>query len=155
MELMTKSIYHIIDIYKEKGERKSMDVLAVNMKTFGIFDFLRVKDGESESQLLNRANISKEKDICRWKKHVKERKGDKKKEAKFYLRAAQEAEYRIMSWDEFQQEKRKFVLGNEKMQKISEYQWDEAFCVLPPYKYCVINGVEMFCSSEMFTGTYT
>ena len=127
-----------------------MDILAVNIKTYNVFDFLH--DGETEDQLLQRANESRERDIASWTRNYENYPDvDMYKD---YLRAAKEVEYQIMTWDEFQEGQKKHLLSDD-LKEITEETWEEMLCVLPPYKWCTIDGVEMFCMSEMYTGTYT
>ena len=128
----------------------NMDILAVNIKTYSIFDFL--KDGETEEQLLQRANNSKEKNIKSWMENCKNY--PDVESYKKHLKAAQETEYKIMSWNEFKEGERKHLLLNP-LEEITEEEWEEMLNVLPPLKWCTITGVEMFCISEMYTGTYT
>lgn len=128
----------------------NMDILAVNIKTYSVFDFLH--DGETGEQLLQRANISKEKEIENWTENC--RNVPDEESFKSYLKAAQETEYRIMTWEEFQEGEKKHLLSDS-LEEVTEETWEEMLCVLPPYKWCTIDGIEMFCMSEMYTGTYT
>ncbi|MGL5436016.1 MAG: hypothetical protein ACRDBO_11535, partial [Lachnospiraceae bacterium] len=41
------------------------------------------------------------------------------------------------------------------LKETTEEQFEEALNVLPPLKWCTIDGIEMFCMSEMYTATYT
>lgn len=60
----------------------------------------------------------------------------------------------IMTYGEFKIYERKKLLA-EPMHEITEETFNDQLNVLPPIKWCTINGVEMFCMSEMFTGFYT
>lgn len=127
-----------------------MDILAVNIKTYSVFDFLH--DGETEEQLLQRASESRERDIASWTRNCKNYPDvDMYKD---YLRAAKEVEYQIMTWDEFQEGQKKHLLSDD-LKEITGETWEEMLNVLPPLKWCTISDVEMFCMSEMYTGTYT
>ena len=41
------------------------------------------------------------------------------------------------------------------IKEVTEEQFNAALDVLPPLKWCTIDGIEMFCISEMTDGTYT
>ena len=41
------------------------------------------------------------------------------------------------------------------MKEITEETFEDMLNVLPPIKWCTIDGIEMFCMSEMLTGFYT
>ena len=41
------------------------------------------------------------------------------------------------------------------IKEVTEEQFNDALDVLPPLKWCTIDGIEMFCISEMTDGTYT
>ena len=128
----------------------NMNILAVNIKTYSIFDFLH--DGETEEQLLQRANNSKERNIKSWMENYKNYPDNEK--FKNYLKEEQETEYKIMTWEEFKEGQKKYLLSDP-LEEITEEMWEEIFNILPPLKWCTILGVEMFCMSEMWTGTYT
>lgn len=56
--------------------------------------------------------------------------------------------------EEFQaMEKSKLISGEP--EEIAADKFNEMLDVLPPLRWCTIDGVEMFCMSEMYTGTYT
>lgn len=62
--------------------------------------------------------------------------------------------YKIMEYDYFKGEERKKLLKGKPKKTTKEKFW-EMLEVLPPIKWCTIDGVEMFCMSEMWTGSYT
>lgn len=128
----------------------NMDILAVDIKHCSTYDFLH--DGETENQLLQRANTSKTKNIASWTRNV-ERYPDSE-EFKNYLKSAQETEYKVMTWEEFEQFQRNFLLDGE-LTEITAEIFENMLGVLPPLYWTEHNGVEMFCMSEMYTGTYT
>lgn len=130
----------------------NMDVLAVNVTHYEVFDFL--KDGETKEQLLNRANNRKEENIRHYKEILSETEGESFGYFKKCLEREEKIEYRIMSFDEFIIGQRTKLLGNG-LKEITEEQWEDALNVLPPLHWTTIDGVEMFCMSEMYTGTYT
>lgn len=64
------------------------------------------------------------------------------------------AKYEIMTFDEFLKRQKIAMTGGEVVET-TEAQFDEMLNILPPLKWCNIDGVEMFCMREMYTGTYT
>lgn len=125
------------------------NILAVDISTYSVYDFL--KDGETEFELLERANNYKKNDIESWEKNYKDYPSE---QFKTYLDKAKKKNYRVMTWEEFQQGQREYLLSDN-LVEVTEEQWNEALNVLPPSKWCEISGVEMFCMSERYTGTYT
>lgn len=67
---------------------------------------------------------------------------------------ARNARYSLMTFDEFQSMEREILLGDAP-EEIDEETFNDQLNVLPPLKWCTIDGVEMFCMSEMYTGSYT
>ena len=128
----------------------NMDILAVNIKTYMIYDFLQ--NEETTDQLLQRANESRERDIASWTRNCENY--PDVDSFKDYLKAAKEVEYQVMTWDEFQEGQKRHLLSDP-LKEITEEEWEDMLNVLPPLKWCTIAGVEMFCMSEMYTGTYT
>lgn len=64
------------------------------------------------------------------------------------------AKYELMTFDEFLQRQKKHMLSGG-VKETTEERFDEMLNILPPLKWCTIDGVEMFCMCEMYTGTYT
>ena len=62
--------------------------------------------------------------------------------------------YQAMSLDKFHELQRAYLI-NGKLEEITEELFNEQLNVLPPLKWCTINGIDMFCMSEMYTSTYT
>lgn len=60
----------------------------------------------------------------------------------------------IMKYGDYLELERKHCLDGE-LQQITEKEWEEHLNILPPIKWCTINGVTMFCMSEFLRGTYT
>ena len=59
-----------------------------------------------------------------------------------------------MTWDDFQAGQKRHLLNGE-LKEITKKEWEEMLNVLPPLMWCTIDGVNMFCMSEMYTGTFT
>lgn len=64
------------------------------------------------------------------------------------------AKYEIMTFDEYLKRQREKMISGP-VTEITEERFYEMLDVLPPMKWCTIDGVEMFCMLEMYTGTYT
>lgn len=63
-------------------------------------------------------------------------------------------EYVVTTLKEFYRIQREKALALP-VREVTEEDWDYALNVLPPEKWCRINGVEMFCMSEFDYGVYT
>lgn len=126
------------------------EYLAVDVTSYSVFDFLR--DGETLEQLLNRANLHKQEDISSLT--FKCRKYPENLALKKILKNAQKSKYEVMTYDDFLLGQREYYLSDE-LKKISKERYEEALNVLPPLKWCVKRGLEMFCNREMYDGTYT
>ena len=131
-------------------ENMNLNILAVDIKHCTTYDFLQ--DGETKEQLLQRANNSKESDITAWSKNVE--KYPDVEDFRNYLKSAQEKEYKVMTWNEFKQFQKRFLLDSE-LTEITAEVFEDMLGVLPPLYWTEHNGIEMFCMSEMYTGTYT
>lgn len=73
------------------------------------------------------------------------------------LQSAEEydrARYEIMTWEQFSKLEREALLGDP-IQRVTEEDFNDALDVLPPLRWETHNGVNEFCMSEMWTGTYT
>lgn len=64
------------------------------------------------------------------------------------------AKYEVMTFDEFL-ERQKAAMTSGEVTETTEEHFQEMLNILPPLKWCTIAGVQMFCMSEMYTGTYT
>jgi len=128
----------------------NMNVLAVDINTMSVYDFLR--DGETEKDLLSRANQSRQKDIDTWFAHCKNYPDTKS--FKDYLLQAEKKQYKIMTFEALQKMERDFYLNTE-LKEVTEEDFEEMLCVLPPLKHCTRANVEMFCLSERYSGPYT
>ena len=106
-----------------------------------------------EQEGLNKAKEANEKDISLYKEHLR----NYPENANYWkkqLELAQNKIYSVMTWEEFDQyEKENYLKGEPK--EISEEQYEDALNVLPPLKWCTINGVEEFLMSEFYTSSYT
>lgn len=128
----------------------NMNILAVDVKHMSVYDFL--KDGETEQELLNRAEAYKQKEIEDWTRNYLGY--PTREDFKIYLEEAKNTEYKTMSWNEFQTMQKSFYLDRP-VKETTKEQFDDMLGCLPPLKWCNVNGVEMFCLCEMLTGNYT
>lgn len=126
------------------------ELCVVDIKFFHIYDFANSKEQAEETLL--KAKKSKEKDVKTWENHCQNY--PDVEQFKVYLEQAKNKEYQIMTYEEFLQMEREHYI-NSPMTKITEEKFMEMLNVLPPMKWCTIQGIEMFCISEMLTGTYT
>lgn len=132
----------------------NMDILAVDTSTLTVYDFL--KDGESEQELLQRAYNSNAENIAHYEVIIAE-KPESNSDGFFtkQLENAKKREYKVITWNEYEALKRKRYIVDGEIKEVTEEQFNDALDVLPPLKWCTIDGIEMFCISEMTDGTYT
>lgn len=125
-------------------------ILAVNVSQMQIYDYLR--DGETPEQLLKRAEDSNAKDIATLERHCNQYPDTLL--FKNNLRNAREKAYQIMTLSEFKKAERDYYI-QQPLEEITEEQFHYMLNLLPPICWTTIQGVEMFCMSEMLAGTYT
>lgn len=126
----------------------------VDTSTFSTYDYLHY--GETVEQLLERANNSKQKTIERYMDIICDFSGepDSLSYFKSCLEKTKKIKYEIMTWKEFKKRERTYLI-NDTLKEITEEKYYEMLNVLPPICYVTIDGVEMFCMCEMYTGNYT
>jgi hypothetical protein len=127
-----------------------MNILAVDTEHMSVYDFL--KDEETEAKLLERANNNKQEDIKTWSNYCVNY--PNREDFRTYLAEANNKQYHVMTWDQFQKLEKDFYIGGQPIETTEEH-FDDMLNCLPPMKWCTINNVEMFCMCEMLTGTYT
>lgn len=66
---------------------------------------------------------------------------------------AQRGKYAVIAYAEYERMERERLLSDP-LEEISEERYFDMLNVLPPLYMRQINGVEMFSTSEMYTGTY-
>ena len=132
----------------------NMDILAVDTSTLTVYDFLG--DGESEQELLQRAYNSNARNMAHYEAIIAE--NPESNSDGFFTKQlgnAKKREYKVVTWNEYEALKRKRYIDNREIKEVTEEQFNDALDVLPPLKWCTIDGIEMFCISEMTDGTYT
>ena len=122
-----------------------VDVVGINIYNFSNSQI------KAEETLIKAIESNKE-DIETWSNHCKNYPDTE--QFKIYLKQAQDKKYEIMTYEEFVQLERKHFL-DEPLKEIDEERFEDMLNVLPPIKWCTIDGIEMFCMSEMLTGFYT
>ena len=123
---------------------------AVDISTLHIYNFAET-EGQAH-QVLQRAIEAAKEDITTWTGHCE--KYPDTETFKNYLDEAKKKQYVIMTYEEFVEAEKKYLLDTPLLE-VTEEIFDDALNVLPPLKWCTHNNVEMFCISEMWTGTYT
>ena len=114
-------------------------LVIVEMDTMTTYGF--AEKGETADEAIQRANQYYTNDLKHLKASLQESKDEKRKQ--FLQSRIRENEvkiqagFQVMETDKFQQE------------------YEDALNVLPPLYWCTVNGVEMFCMSEMYSDTYT
>lgn len=66
----------------------------------------------------------------------------------------EKAKYEVMAFDEFLSRQKKAMVSGD-VTKTTEEEYNDCLNCLPPLKWCHRDGYELFCMSEMYTGTYT
>lgn len=129
-----------------------MNTVIVEMHTVHVFDFLRTE--ETEAEAIARAEKYYKDELALVSSHLKNYGGEYWQKRVEEVAKTVEAGCKIMSMDEFRAlEKKRLITGI--LTEETEEDFNDALNVLPPLQWVTINGVEMFCMSEMWTGTYT
>ena len=79
------------------------------------------------------------------------------KTATYWQRRVEEEKnsyYQVMTFEEFFKRQREYYIGRP-IEETTKQDFYEHLEMLPPMKWTTINGVEMFCMSEFYTGVYT
>ena len=128
----------------------NMNILAVDTKHMSVYSFMR--DEETEADLLQRSNDYRQKEIEDWTRLYLQY--PNREDFKVYLNEANNKEYQVITWDQFENMQKNFYIG-QPLAETTEDHFEDMLGCLPPMKWCTIGGVEMFCMCEMLTGTYT
>lgn len=131
-------------------------LVIVEMDTMTTYGF--VEKGETADEAIQRANQYYTNDLKHLKVSLQESKDEKRRQ--FLQSRIRENEvkiqagFQVMETDKFQKIERERILSG-KLKQVTEHEYEDAFDVLPPLYWCTVNGVEMFCMSERYLGTYT
>ncbi len=126
-------------------------VIATLTPSPSMYTYVGYIEGETPTEALDRANNAKGDSLKTCKEHMKVY------DPIYWGNRVAELEqttYMIMSYDEFEDAKKKYYI-NRPLTICDAETFNEMLNVLPPLKWCTIRGVEMFCMSEMYTGTIT
>lgn len=61
----------------------------------------------------------------------------------------------FMEFESFLNFQKEQLMKNATITEVTKENYTDALNVLPPIKYCTIDGVTMFCMCEMYTGSFT
>ncbi len=106
---------------------------------------------ETAEEALQRVNETRLEDLKKAKDNVL------LYDAEYWQRRVEELEqesYSIMTLEDFDKKHDASYLAMP-IEEITEEQYEEMFNILPPMRWCTIKGVEMFCMSEMQSGSIT
>ena len=130
--------------------KKEYCIIEVN--TMSLYSYMKEADEETAKSKLTDAYNRKEEDTQTWAKNCELYPNTPAFEN--YLKEAQNKEYIIMTWDEYEESQKTYWI-NKPVTEITKENFHEMLNVLPPIKWCTIDNVEMFCMSEFLTGVYT
>lgn len=129
-----------------------MEKVIVVLNTVRIFDYMR--ENETEADAISRAEKFYTEEFEIVTRHYNNYGGDYWKNRVDDVEAVLNKGFSIMSFEECQAME-KLHLTSGQPEEITADKFNEMLDILPPLKWCTIDGIEMFCISEMYTGTYT
>lgn len=115
-----------------------------------VYDFAETL--EQAETVLEKANTRTLESIATWEHHIKYYPDTSRFVS--HLEHEKSKSWAIMTYGEYLAFERKNLLS-EPMREVTEETFNDQLNALPPLRWCTIDGVEMFCMSEMFTGCYT
>jgi hypothetical protein len=110
-------------------------------------------ENETAEQILERARANQKEDTALCYRYSREYYN----EYEYWIKrfeAEKNKNWQIMLYGDFLKLERAKRLEGGPVE-ITEDKWWEMLECLPPMKWCTIDGVEMFCMSEMLSGPYT
>lgn len=110
-------------------------------------------DADNALEVIEKAQKSATETVARYESHIKKypNQADYWKNCKAEY---ENAKYEVMTFGEYLK-RQKIAMTSGEVTETTAEQYNYALNVLPPLQWCTIAGVEMFCMSEMYTGTYT
>lgn len=129
---------------------KRFDYCIVNTKTYDVYGFYPKEIAED---MLVKAKEHAAKEIKDYDKLIADY-PDRTKYWQECKNAYVDALYEIMTYKEFIL-RRKERLTSAPIREITKEEYIRCFNVMLPLKYCIHNGMEMFCMREMYTGPFT
>lgn len=130
------------------------DLVIVKKATVEAFGF--TEKNETPEHAIIRAKSYYEKDLETYKSHLINY-PDMAEHWRNRIEATEKtlaAGFEVVTFEEFLALQKKYLCDGE-LTEITKEDFDEHFNMLPPLKWCNRHNVEMFCMSEMYTGTYT
>lgn len=128
------------------------EICIVNTESMTIWNFCTE---ETAAQEIERANVSNLADIARYKELLNHPANNDGKFTRWLAQAeAKQGKFVPMTYEEFKAAEREKLLAYP-LHEITEERFYEMLDVLPPLHWTRIDGVEIFCMSEMFTGTFS
>lgn len=128
----------------------NLEICVVDVEHISLYSFSNDMVGAEEK--LQKALDQQIESINTWEKHCKTY--NNRQDLVNYLTEAQNKKYEIMTFNEFLELQRNYYL-NKPLTEITEDEFHEMLNVLPPLKWTTRNNIEMFCMSEMLTGSFT
>lgn len=125
------------------------ELCVVNTTQMQIWTFTTEENADYD---LNRAIKQNEEDNQRYRQYAEEQ-----PEVETWqngIKRTETAKYEVMTLAEFDVQERNMLLGGS-LEEIDSDTYSEMLDILPPICWCTIDGVEMFCMCEMYTGSYT
>lgn len=110
-------------------------------------------DADNALEAIERAQKSAAETVATYESHIKNY-PDRADYWRSCKAKYENAKYEVMTFDEFLKRQKVAITSGEVTETTAE-QFDEMLNILPPLKWCTIDGVEMFCMCEMYTGTFT
>ena len=129
-----------------------MENVIVVKSTVTIFDFMR--QNETEAEAFARAEAFYTEDLKKVTSHFNNYGGDYWRKRVKEITAVLNNGFSVIAFEEFKAAEKAHLTGGEP-EEITAECFNEMFNILPPLKWCTLDGVEMFCILEMYTGTYT
>ena len=124
-------------------------IVNVNGNFSSVYNFC---DADNALETIEKAQKSAAESVATYERHIKNY-----PERADYWRSCkaeyENAKYESMTFDKFLELQKKHLIGE--VTETTAEQFNEMLNILPPMKWCTIDGVEMFCMREMYTGTYT
>ena len=127
-----------------------MELVIADLNNIKIWNFATP---ETVDEVLKRAKEQHEESIATWKSHIKNY-PDAKDTFEQYLASEERTDWQVMTYEDYSKAERERMLGGE-LKEIDKEKFEDALDVLPPLYWTTHNNVEMFCMSEMYSGSYT
>ena len=125
-------------------------IVDVNGTFTGIWTFC---DADNALHELERAKASAAESVATYNRHIVNY-PDRAEYWKLCRAEYENAKFEVMTFGQFLHCQR-YAMIDRPVKEITAEDYREMLNILPPSYFCNINGVSMFCMSEMYCGTYT